>query len=100
MAEGSTFRTRVWERTREAGNSLCVGLDPVLKKIQGSGSEADRIRRFYADLLEAMAKRRFYPAAVKPNIAYFEALGGAALEVLRRMIVEYRGEGMLVILDA
>jgi len=99
--ETPTYRRRLLERTRKVGNSLCVGLDPVLQKLpQVEGSPADRIRRFYADLLEAMAKRRLYPAAVKPNIAYFEALGIETLEVLRQLTAEYRSEGIFVVLDA
>ena len=95
------YRRRLLERIRAIGNSLCVGLDPVMEKLpRAEGSPADRVRRFYANLLEAMARRRLYPAAVKPNIAYFEALGVEALEVLRRIIAEYRSEGVLVILDA
>ena len=85
-----TFHRRLLERTRNIGNSLCVGLDPVMRKLpRTEGAAADRVRHFYADLLEAMIKRRLYPAAVKPNIAYFEALGVEALEALRRMIAEY-----------
>jgi orotidine-5'-phosphate decarboxylase len=64
------------------------------------GRPADRVRRFYAELLEAMARRRLFPAAVKPNSAYFEALGLDAMEVLQTLVGEYRQAGMLVILDA
>jgi orotidine-5'-phosphate decarboxylase len=65
-----TYRQRLLDRTRKTGNTLCVGLDPVLKRLPSDGREgspADRVRRFYADLLEAMARRRLFPAAVKPN---------------------------------
>jgi orotidine-5'-phosphate decarboxylase len=100
-AETPTYRQRLLERTRKTGNTLCVGLDPVLKKMPaGTGAPADRVRRFYAELLEAMARRGLFPAAVKPNSAYFEALGLDALAVLRTVIREYREAGMLVILDA
>jgi orotidine-5'-phosphate decarboxylase len=100
-AEFPTYRQRLLERTRKAGNTLCVGLDPVLKKMPArEGKPADRVRRFYADLLEAMARRQLFPAAVKPNSAYFEALGLDALGVLQTVIREYREAGMLVILDA
>jgi orotidine-5'-phosphate decarboxylase len=100
-AETLTWRSRLLERTRKTGNTLCVGLDPVLSKLPAAdGQPADRIRRFYADLLEAMARRGVFPAAVKPNSAYFEALGIDALATLRTMIREYRDAGMLVILDA
>jgi orotidine-5'-phosphate decarboxylase len=97
-----TYRQRLLDRTRKTGNTLCVGLDPVLKRlpVKIEGKPADRVRRFYADLLEAMAKRSLFPAAVKPNSAYFEALGLDALKVLEAMIREYRDAGILVILDA
>ncbi len=101
LEKSLTYHQRLLERTRTVGNSLCVGLDPVLKKLPPSeGKPADRIRRFYANLLEAMSKRGLHPAAVKPNIAYFEALGIEALEVLRQLMAEYRSEGILVVLDA
>ena len=102
MSEAATtYRSRLLERTRNTGNTLCVGLDPVLKKIPlKDGTPADRIHRFYADLLEAMSKRNFFPAAVKPNIAYFESFGIEALQVLHHMVSEYRSQGVLVILDA
>ena len=96
-----TYRARLLERVRNTGNTLCVGLDPVPAKLPpGEGRDADRVRRFYADLLEAMARRNLYPAAVKPNSAYFEALGVEAVGVLQTLIAEYRQAGMLVILDA
>jgi orotidine-5'-phosphate decarboxylase len=95
------WRSRLLERTQKTGNTLCVGLDPVLKKLPpGEGKPADRVRRFFSDLLEAMARRGQFPAAVKPNSAYFEALGLDALAAMRTMIQEYRSAGMLVILDA
>jgi len=100
-SEPPTWRTRLLERTQYTGNTLCVGLDPVLKKLPPSdGKPADRVRRFFADLLEAMARRNQFPAAVKPNSAYFEALGLESIAVLRTMIREYRDAGILVILDA
>jgi orotidine-5'-phosphate decarboxylase len=96
-----TYRERLLARTRQTGNTLCVGIDPVLKKLPPSEAKpADRIRRFYADLLEAMAKRGLFPAAVKPNSAYFEALGLDVLSLLPTLVREYREAGMLVILDA
>jgi orotidine-5'-phosphate decarboxylase len=96
-----TYRQRLLARTRNIGNTLCVGIDPVLKKLPPSEAKpADRIRRFYADLLEAMAKRGVFPAAVKPNSAYFEALGLDVLQILPTLIREYREAGMRVILDA
>lgn len=95
-----TFKDKVLARTREAGNSICVGLDPVLGKIPGTGSPEERIKRFYSDMLDAMLARDILPAAVKPNSAFYEALGLPALEVLKSLIEAFRGAGVLVILDA
>ena len=39
-----TFHRRLLERTRNIGNSLCVGLDPVMRKLPRSeGAAADRV---------------------------------------------------------
>jgi orotidine-5'-phosphate decarboxylase len=100
-----TYRSRLLARTRQSGNTLCVGLDPVLQKLPPptggkDARAADRVRRFFADLLEAMARRGVYPAAVKPNSAYFEALGLETLSLLPTIVREYREAGILVILDA
>lgn len=101
MPGSLTWRARLAARTALTGNTLCVGLDPVPEKLPPSaGKPADRVRRFYADLLDAMARRGLWPAAVKPNSAYFEALGLDALPVLETLVREYRDAGILVILDA
>ena len=94
------FKDKVLARTREAGNSICVGMDPVLAKIPGTGAPEERILRFYSDMLDAMLARDIMPAAVKPNTAFFEALGISALEVLKTLIAGFQGAGALIILDA
>jgi hypothetical protein len=74
-----TWRERLLERTRKTGNTLCVGLDPVLDKLPaGSGSPADRIRRFYASLLEAAARRGGFAPPGEPHTPEFEGKGGGA----------------------
>lgn len=94
------FKDMVLARTREAGNRICVGMDPVLARIPGASPAPERIHRFYGDLLDAMLARDVMPAAVKPNMAYFEALGLEALETLKTLVAAYRDAGILVILDA
>lgn len=95
-----TYQEMVAARTRKAGNTVCVGMDPILKKIPGGGSPEEKIKRFYSDLLEAMLARNVLPAAVKPNIAYYEAIGLSCLQVLKDLIAAFRAAGVLVILDA
>jgi orotidine-5'-phosphate decarboxylase len=75
-------------------------MDPVLKKIPGAGSPEEKIKRFYSDLLEAMLARNVLPAAVKPNMAYYEGVSLSCLQVLKDLMAAYRAAGMLVILDA
>ncbi|HLP40840.1 MAG TPA: orotidine-5'-phosphate decarboxylase, partial [Fibrobacteria bacterium] len=94
------FKEKVAARTREAENTICVGLDPVLSKIPGSAMPEERIKRFYGDLLDAMLARDLFPAAVKPNTAFFEALGLPCLQVLKDLVQGFRDAGVLVILDA
>ncbi len=94
------YSEKVLQRTRACGNTVCVGMDPVLKKIPGTGSPVDRIKRFYLDMLEAMDAKRMLPAAVKPNMAYYEALGLDCLLVLKDLITACKQLGILVVLDA
>ena len=95
-----TYQEKVAARTRAVGNTVCVGMDPILKKIPGGGSLEEKIKRFYSDLLETMLARKVLPAAVKPNIAYYEAVSLSCLQVLKDLIADYRAAGVLVILDA
>lgn len=95
-----TYAERVADRVREAGNPVCIGMDPVAKKIPGEGPLEERIKRFYSSLLDAMLARDFLPAAVKPNMAYYESVSLACLQVLQDLIRAYRDAGVLVVLDA
>ncbi|MEM6929864.1 MAG: orotidine-5'-phosphate decarboxylase, partial [Myxococcota bacterium] len=99
----SSFHERLSARVREVGAPVCVGLDPHLARIGGDALDADPAIRadavlaFALDALEAMA-----PAAalVKPQAAFFEALGPRGAEVLHRVVARARELGMLVLLDA
>ncbi len=92
---------RLRERARFIGNTLCVGLDPVLDKIPTRGeTPADKIRRFYEAMLSGMAKRKLLPCAVKPNMAYYESLDLECLGAMQAIMRDFQGEGVLVILDA
>jgi orotidine-5'-phosphate decarboxylase len=75
-------------------------MDPVLKKIPGTGAPEERIKRFYSEMLETMLARNILPAAVKPNMAYYEAVSLSCLQVLQDLIAAFRKAGVLVVLDA
>jgi orotidine-5'-phosphate decarboxylase len=94
------YKDRLLRRTRAIGNTVCVGMDPVLGKIPTTGSPEDRLKSFYGEMLEAMLAKNVLPAAVKPNIAYFEAIGLPGLAVLKDLIAAFRQAGVLVVLDA
>jgi orotidine-5'-phosphate decarboxylase len=83
----SSYLERLAARTRTVGSVLCVGLDPVPEALPtGFPATLAGVERFCEVLLEAAVP---YAAAVKPNLAFFEAFGSAgiaALERLRRRI--------------
>ena len=102
MAENTaeTYAKRVAARVRDAGNPVCVGMDPVAKKIPGEGPLEERIKRFYSSMLDAMLARDLLPAAVKPNMAYYEGVSLGCLQVLHDLMRAFRDAGVLTILDA
>lgn len=97
---GMTYAEKVSARVKQAGNPVCVGMDPVLRKIPGSAPDEERIKRFYSDMLDAMLARDLLPAAVKPNIAYYEGISLGCLHVLKDLIRAFKDAGVLVVLDA
>src|SRR6059036_3576518 len=76
---------------------LCVGLDPHPRKIPSTLHDApDPLYAFCMSIVEATAD---LVCAFKPNIAFFEALGPAGMETLRRLIADMP-RNVPVILDA
>jgi len=96
-----SFASLLESRIETCKNPVCFGLDPVLSLIPAEASTPeDKIRKFYFDILEEFLKRNIKPAVVKPNSAYYECVSILAMQVLAEIIVTYRKEGILVILDA
>ncbi len=78
-----TYLTRLDARVRRVGSVLCLGLDPTIDGLpEGFSRDLDGIERFAALVLEAAGP---YAAAVKPNLAFFEAYGSAGLAALERL---------------
>jgi orotidine-5'-phosphate decarboxylase len=76
---------------------LCIGLDPDLRRLPTAArAAADPTYAFCMAIVEATAD---LVCAFKPNIAFFEALGPAGLETLRRLIADMPRD-VPVILDA
>ncbi len=79
----TTYLERLGARSRTTGTVLCLGLDPDPEALPaGFGRDLAGLERFAALLLEAAVP---YVAAVKPNLAFFEAYGWAGMAALERL---------------
>ncbi|MFC3835696.1 MULTISPECIES: orotidine-5'-phosphate decarboxylase [Deinococcus] len=88
-----TFAQAVTDRTRRLGTRLCVGLDPRAAAYR----DVDHLRAHTLDVLEATAP---LAACVKPQFAFYEALGLEGLVVLDEVCAAARTLGLPVLLDA
>jgi orotidine-5'-phosphate decarboxylase len=80
---GGAYLDRLATRSAQTGSVLCLGLDPDPASIpDGFRDGLAGIERFSALLLEAATP---FAAAVKPNLAFFEAFGSAGLAALERL---------------
>lgn len=101
-----TFAERLHGRALELNTRLCLGLDPRVDmhpmtdpKAHGFDPHAiaSAIQTHCLETLEACAP---LIAAIKPNLAFYEALGIPGLEVLGRVCANARVLGIPVLLDA
>lgn len=87
-----TFAQAVTERTLRLNTRLCVGLDPRLDTYH----DPEHLRRHTLDVLEAAAP---YAACVKPQLAFYEALGLPGFQILEEVCSAARTLGLPVLLD-
>jgi orotidine-5'-phosphate decarboxylase len=101
-----SFAENLHERSLRLNTRLCLGLDPrpemhPLTEPKAHGFDpsaiAAAVETHGLETLEACAP---FIAAVKPNLAYYEALGIPGLGVLNRICANARMLGLCVILDA
>ncbi len=101
-----SFAENLHGRILTLNTRLCLGLDPrpemhptTHPKAHGfdPSAVAAAVETHCLETLEACAP---FIAAVKPNVAYYEALGIPGLEVLNRICANARILGLCVILDA
>jgi orotidine-5'-phosphate decarboxylase len=79
----ATYLERLDARSRATGTVLCLGLDPDPDGLPpGFTRSLASLERFAALLLEAAAP---HAAAVKPNLAFFEAYGSSGMAALERL---------------
>ena len=102
----ATFGDRLAETVERKRSQLVVGLDPRLELLPvelrgrvhlGDEEAADAVARFCCGIVDAVAP---YAVAVKPQLAFFEALGAAGLHAFTEACRYARTAGLLVIADA
>jgi orotidine-5'-phosphate decarboxylase len=77
------YLERLAARTAVVGSVLCLGLDPDPAALpNGFSADLRGVEAFARIVLEAAVP---YAAAVKPNLAFFEAFGSEGLAVLERL---------------
>ena len=86
------FAHAVTERTKQLNTRLCVGLDPRLDAYR----DPEHLRQHTLDVLEATAP---YAACVKPQLAFYEALGLPGFQILEEVCSVARTLGLPVLLD-
>lgn len=91
------FLARLARRTAATGTVLCVGIDPTPEVLpEGWPAGLPGIERLARLIVETAAP---YAAAVKPNLAFFEAYGSAGIAALERVLGAVP-PGVLVVADA
>ena len=100
------FADRVADAVVERRSQLVVGLDPQLDRLPlelrgdahtGREASAAAYSRFCRGLIDAVCP---YVVGVKPQIAFFEALGSDGIAVFEEVCGYARTAGLLVIADA
>jgi len=109
-ARRATYQQRLTRRARDAARTLCVGVDPSpgalallagipigVRGRAGRTTRAGAIERFAGLVIESA---RDHAAAIKPQVAWYEAAGAPGIRALERTIEFARTAGLLVVLDA
>jgi orotidine-5'-phosphate decarboxylase len=101
----ANFGDRLAEAVERKRSQLVVGLDPRLDllpvELRGDAhlarsAAADAVARFCCGIIDAVAP---HAVAVKPQLAFFEALGSDGLHAFERTSQYARSAGLLVIAD-
>ncbi len=83
MADQATYLARLDARISAVGSALCLGVDPDPAALPaGFAPDVHGVERFAALILDAAVGRA---AAVKFNLAFYEAFGSAGIAALERL---------------
>ncbi|MEO8438034.1 MAG: orotidine-5'-phosphate decarboxylase [Chloroflexota bacterium] len=78
-----SYLERLAERTASVGSVLCLGLDPDPARLPaGFPADVTGVERFARLIIEAAGP---FAAAIKPNLAFYEALGSEGMAALERI---------------
>ncbi|MCW2975300.1 MAG: Orotidine 5-phosphate decarboxylase [Actinomycetia bacterium] len=100
------FADRLAEAVERKRSQVVVGLDPVIEQLpdelrreagHGRAEGASVFARFCCGIVDAVAP---YAVAVKPQSAFFEALGADGVRAFEEVCEYARAAGLLVIADA
>jgi len=100
------FADRLADAVERKRSQLVVGLDPRLElipvEVRGDahlsrGQAADAVRRYCCGIVDAVCPS---VVAVKPQLAFFEALGADGFRAFEEVCAYARAAGLLVIADA
>ena len=100
------FADRLAEAVTRKQSQLAVGLDPRLdllpmelrgEAVLGRAAAASAVARFCKGIVDAVGP---YVVAVKPQSAFFEALGADGFRALEEVCDYARAAGLLVLVDA
>ncbi len=100
------FADRLAEAVERKRSQLVVGLDPVVdllplelrgEAVLGRAYAASACERFCCGIVDAVAP---YAVAVKPQSAFFEALGVDGVRAFEQVCAYARAAGLIVIADA
>src|SRR5262245_19731486 len=103
--ETTAFADRLADAVARKRSQLVVGLDPLLdvlpmelrgEAVLGRPSAAAAVVRFCNGIVDAVGP---YVVAVKPQAAFFEALGSDGMRALEEVCEYARSSGLLVLLD-
>ena len=102
----ATFGDRLAEAVERKGSQLIVGLDPVTDLLPlelagdahvGRAEAAEAFSRFCRGIIDAVSP---YAVGVKPQLAFFEALGSDGMRALEDVCAYARTAGLIVVADA
>jgi orotidine-5'-phosphate decarboxylase len=104
--DAANFADRLAEAVSRKRSQLVVGLDPRLdllpmelrgEAVLGRAAAASSVARFCKGIVDAVGP---YVVAVKPQSAFFEALGSDGFHALEEVCEYARAAGLLVLADA